>query len=163
MTNRQLEILDFIKRFIASKGYSPTVREIAQGLNLKSPSTVQDHLKKLILNGIITIDQKKSRTIELLVQNEYLNDSNTIVSLPVLTREIDTVTKEFMEIPVYMLNEYDPKNLFIYKTTNSIYIINSSLNRTGRPSVVVDDDRFLFEENPSKGVFGNVISEFKIY
>ena len=149
MTNRQLEILDFIKRFIASKGYSPTVREIAQGLNLKSPSTVQDHLKKLILNGIITIDQKKSRTIELLVQNEYLNDSNTIVSLPVLTREIDTVTKEFMEIPVYMLNEYDPKNLFIYKTTNSIYIINSSLNRTGRPSVVVDDDRFLFEENPS--------------
>lgn len=163
MTNRQLEILDFIKRFIASKGYSPTVREIAQGLNLKSPSTVQDHLKKLILNGIITIDQKKSRTIELLVQNEYLNDSNTIVSLPVLNREIDTVTKEFMEIPVYMLNEYDPKNLFIYKTTNSIYIINSSLNRTGRPSVVVDDDRFLFEENPSKGVFGNVISEFKIY
>ena len=72
LKERQIEILDFIKRFIAENGYSPTIREISIGTNTKSVSTVQENLKKLINNGLITIDKNKSRTIELLIENEYM-------------------------------------------------------------------------------------------
>ncbi|MDU1177917.1 MAG: repressor LexA, partial [Peptoniphilus harei] len=40
LNQRELEILFFIKRFIESKSYPPTVREICAGCNIKSTSTV---------------------------------------------------------------------------------------------------------------------------
>jgi len=67
-------ILDFIKKFIAQNGYSPTIREIQNGLAIKSPSTVHDHLRKLADCQILAYIPSKSRTIELLVENEYLKD-----------------------------------------------------------------------------------------
>lgn len=163
LSRRQIEVLDFIKKFIATNGYSPTVREIASGLYLKSPSTVQDHLKKLVANGIITINQKKSRTIELLVQNEYIKEDSSIAKIPILESEPEAVAREFLDIPAYMLNGYDSKNLYTFKSQNSIYLINASLTRVNKPSVVEKDGKFVFDENPSKGVFGNVIGEFRVY
>ncbi len=164
MSSKQLLVLDFIKQFIASKGYSPTVREIAQGLYLKSPSTVQGHLQKLVSAGFITIDKRKSRTIELLVQNEYLTISNKIANIPVLDTELESVSTEYLEIPIYMLNNYDPKNLYAFKSDKSIYIANVSLTKKDRPSLVIVDNTYFYEEAPKEGnIFANIIGEFKIY
>ncbi len=163
LTARQMEILDFIKRFIAENGYSPTVREIAAGFNFKSPSSAQEHLKCLIQSGVITMDKQKSRTIELLVQNEYLKTSNTTVNIPVLENAYETVTKEFLEIPVFMLNKRNPKNVYAYKEGNSIYIISTNLSMKNKPSLVIKEGVLLIEEKPSDEVFGNIIGEFKSY
>lgn len=163
LTNRQLDVLDYIKKFIATKGYSPTVREIASGLELKSPSTVQDHLKKLVKNGIITINPNKSRTIELLVQNEYLNQSAAIVKLPILDNAYNGVTKEYLDVPSFMVNEYDSRSLYVYKERNSIYVINKGLVLKDRASLTIHNGLFRIEREPTSEIFGNIISEFKVY
>lgn len=163
MNNRQLEVLDFIKRFIVDNGYSPTVREIMAGLNFKSPSSIQDYLRALVRNGIITYDRGKSRTIELLVQNEYLKESESTVNIPVLENTQNGVTKEFLEIPRFMLADYDTKNLYVYRQGKSIYIINANLALKDRPALIISDGEFSVEEIPMHTIFGTIIGEFKIY
>ena len=53
LTDRQHDILQTIKKFIATHGYPPTVREIGKELNLRSPATIHFHLKKLAEKGYI--------------------------------------------------------------------------------------------------------------
>ena len=47
LTNKQIIILDFIKKYTAKNGYSPTIREICEGVHLSSPATVFVHIKNL--------------------------------------------------------------------------------------------------------------------
>lgn len=54
LTRRQTEALEFIKSFVASKGYPPSVRELAGGLNLQSSSTAYCILEQLVRKGYIT-------------------------------------------------------------------------------------------------------------
>lgn len=85
---RQNDILDFMKRTIAEKGYSPTVREICAALKIKSTSTVHSDIKALEDKGLVKKDPAKPRTV-LPVNNEYLkpaSDSFDTVSLPVVGR-----------------------------------------------------------------------------
>ena len=65
LTRRQQAVLDSIERHIAKKGFGPTVREICEDLNLKSPSTAHVHLKTLVDKGYIIRDPLKSRSIIL--------------------------------------------------------------------------------------------------
>ncbi|MBQ0018111.1 MAG: transcriptional repressor LexA [Clostridiales bacterium] len=85
---RQQDILTFMKKTIAEKGYSPTVREICQALNVKSTSTVHSDIKVLEEKGLVKKDPSKPRTV-LPVENEYAkktySDEN-IVTLPVIGR-----------------------------------------------------------------------------
>ena len=41
LTKRQEEILDALKKILASKGYPPTVRELGEMVGLSSPATTQ--------------------------------------------------------------------------------------------------------------------------
>lgn len=85
---RQNDILDFMKRTIAEKGYSPTVREICAALKIKSTSTVHSDIKALEDKGLVKKDPAKPRTV-LPVNNEYLkpaSDSFDTISLPVVGR-----------------------------------------------------------------------------
>ncbi|NMB08153.1 MAG: transcriptional repressor LexA [Tissierellia bacterium] len=66
LTQKQVEILHFIKSHIQKQGYPPAVREICKGVNLKSTSTVHRHLEKLEDKGYIRKDPTKPRAIEIL-------------------------------------------------------------------------------------------------
>ena len=59
LTNRQEEILDTIKKYIAKNGYPPTVREIGALLNLSSPATTHFHLNRLEKKGYIEIANRR--------------------------------------------------------------------------------------------------------
>lgn len=59
-------ILDFIKHEVNTKGYPPSVREIAKAVNLASSSTVHGHLSRLESKGYIRRDPTKPRAIEIL-------------------------------------------------------------------------------------------------
>ena len=63
ITQKQSEILEYIKSQILNKGYPPSVRDICQAVNLKSTSSVHAHLESLEKNGYIRRDPTKSRTI----------------------------------------------------------------------------------------------------
>ena len=60
------KIYDFIKSYIQKNKYAPTVREISEGVGLKSTSTIHMHLSKLKYMGVLTYEEKKPRTIRIL-------------------------------------------------------------------------------------------------
>lgn len=66
ITDKQTEILQYIKDEILSKGYPPSVREICEAVHLKSTSSVHAHLETLEKNGYIRRDPTKPRTIEII-------------------------------------------------------------------------------------------------
>ena len=74
LTKRQEEVLNFLKEFIVSHGYPPTVREIGEKLGLNSPATTHSHLEQLEKKGYIRKTGNKNRAIELLVDNERPNE-----------------------------------------------------------------------------------------
>ena len=65
LTARQQQIYDYILSFTAEKGYPPSVREIGDALDLKSPSTVHFHLKGLEEAGMINKAEGKTRAISV--------------------------------------------------------------------------------------------------
>ncbi len=66
LTERQQQVLDFIRAFSRRTGYPPTVREIGRELKLSSPSTVHVHLANLERRGLIRRDPSKPRALELV-------------------------------------------------------------------------------------------------
>lgn len=84
LTPRQEEILTYIKKYTAMHGYPPAIREICAGVGLNSPATVFVHIKNLEKNGYIKSTNNKFRTIELLVDNEYLEKNEDVVKVPLL-------------------------------------------------------------------------------
>ena len=65
LTTRQQQIYDYILSFTAQRGYPPSVREIGDALDLKSPSTVHFHLKGLEEAGMINKAEGKTRAISV--------------------------------------------------------------------------------------------------
>ncbi len=63
---RQLQVLDFIRQAVATRGYPPSVREIGQHLGLRSPATVHSHLTALVKAGFIRRDSAKPRAIQVI-------------------------------------------------------------------------------------------------
>ena len=47
LTKRQNEILNYLKEYIVSHGYPPTIREIGNSMGISSPATVHAHLNNL--------------------------------------------------------------------------------------------------------------------
>ena len=86
LTRKQEETLVFIKKFMVSHGYPPSVREICAGMDLSSPATAHSHLTQLEDKGFIRKQNSKFRTIELLVPNEFevKEDEEEIISVPLL-------------------------------------------------------------------------------
>ena len=65
LTPKQQQIYDYILSFSEEHGYPPSVREIADAVGLKSPSTVHFHLKGLREAGLITQAEGKTRAISI--------------------------------------------------------------------------------------------------
>ena len=83
ITQKQQEILVYIKDCILSKGYPPSVREICEAVALKSTSSVHSHLETLEKNGYIRRDPTKPRTIEIL-DDEFGLQRREMVNIPIL-------------------------------------------------------------------------------
>ena len=59
ISDKQKEILEYMKQEILNKGYPPTVRDICEAVNLRSTSSVHAHLETLEKNGYITKGEQK--------------------------------------------------------------------------------------------------------
>lgn len=66
LSDRQRQVLDYIKVMVAQRGYPPSVREIGEAIGLSSPSTVHSHLSTLVKAGYLRRDPTKPRAIEVL-------------------------------------------------------------------------------------------------
>jgi repressor LexA len=66
LTDRQQEILSFIKRAIQEQGYPPTIREIGEAFGIRSTNGVNDHLKALERKGYLLRGELKSRALHVI-------------------------------------------------------------------------------------------------
>ncbi len=85
ISNKQREILEYIKHEILNKGYPPAVREICEAVDLKSTSSVHSHLETLEKNGYIRRDPTKPRAIEIIDENFNLT-RREVVNVPMVGR-----------------------------------------------------------------------------
>lgn len=83
ISNKQREILEYIKQEILNKGYPPAVREICEAVDLKSTSSVHSHLETLEKNGYIRRDPTKPRAIEIIDDNFNLT-RREVVNVPII-------------------------------------------------------------------------------
>lgn len=85
ISDKQKQILEYIKNEIINRGYPPTVRDICSAVNLRSTSSVHSHLASLEKAGYIVRDKTKPRAIEV-VDDSYNNVRREIINIPVVGR-----------------------------------------------------------------------------
>src|SRR5438270_8857044 len=65
-TKKQKDLLDFIETFIAEHGYSPSYREIMNGMDYNSVATVALHVNNLIKRGHLQKREHSARSLEVV-------------------------------------------------------------------------------------------------
>lgn len=89
LSEKDYEILDFIKEELIKKGFPPSVREISEKVGLKSTATIHARLRKLEEHGKIVRDSSKNRSIKVVGMEEE-NSS-----------KIEYVSDKYIDVPVY--------------------------------------------------------------
>ncbi|MBN1300873.1 MAG: transcriptional repressor LexA [Melioribacteraceae bacterium] len=88
LTDRQKQILNFIRGYIETNGYPPTYREIGFNFSIASTFGVKRHLDALHKKGFIRMEENSSRTLSLTSlsspDNERINDD--AIELPIVGR-----------------------------------------------------------------------------
>lgn len=118
ISNKQQEIMLFIKEEINRKGYPPSVREICKAVGLKSTSTVHGHLSRLEKKGYIRRDPTKPRAIEIL--NSDIHTYSDTIKLPIIgkvtagkpilaVQNID----EYYTIPTDLVKGYESESFIL--------------------------------------------------
>ncbi|MDD3187039.1 MAG: transcriptional repressor LexA [Bacilli bacterium] len=141
LTRRQSDVLTYVKSYIASHGYPPTVREIGSAIGVNSPATVQAHLECLSEKGFIRKEGTKNRTIEVLVDNEYIKKNDNVIQIPLLGKitagsPIEAIERpnEFLSIPTFLV----PKNKEVF----SLNVSGNSMINAG----ILDGDIVIVEK-----------------
>lgn len=122
LTKRQEEILTYIKGYLVSNGYPPTIREIGKALGVSSPATIHAHLNNLEAKGFIKKQDSKNRAIEVLVENEFLKRDDNTIEVPLLGKvtagnPIEAIERpnEYFSLPSYLV----PKDAEVFTLTVS--------------------------------------------
>jgi repressor LexA len=134
LSERQNEILGYIINKTRESGYPPTVREIAQAVNLSSSATIHAHLKKLEEFGYIKRDPTKPRAIEISKevsgmffpqgnspaghQTGNLFDNNTVL-IPVLGR----IAAGSPILAEENIEDYFPVSADFVKNSNEVFML----------------------------------------
>jgi len=66
LTDAQEELYEWIKYYVNEFKHSPTIRQMMQAMNLKSPAPIQSRLKHLQEKGYISWQEGKARTLQLV-------------------------------------------------------------------------------------------------
>ncbi|GDX62499.1 LexA repressor [Candidatus Saccharibacteria bacterium] len=116
LTKKQRKTLDFITTFIEEKGYSPSYREIANGLKLNSVATVAQHIDTLVDKGFLEKGSNSARSL-IPVEDVEASVNEPGVGLPILGliaagSPIETISghKETLEVPAFMVGS---KNSYV--------------------------------------------------
>jgi repressor LexA len=81
---RQREIYDYIKQHIQKFGTSPTLKEIAESMNLSSLATVSEHLDSLEKKGLIERVFGEARGIRIMEDSDSFYDPVDSIAVPVI-------------------------------------------------------------------------------
>lgn len=95
LTKRQKQILEYIKKFIKERDYSPTLENTRRHFRLSSKSTIHQHLETLKEKGYISKTESFTRGIEVPTSRKQ----DELVSIPLLGTIAAGQPIETIEIP----------------------------------------------------------------
>ena len=142
ITEKQSEILEYIKAQILERGFPPAVREICEAVHLKSTSSVHSHLETLEKNGYIRRDPTKPRAIEIL-DDAFNLTRREMAQVPIVGRVAagepllaEQNIEDYFPIPVERLP---------YNQTFLLQVKGESMINAG----ILNGDYILVEQTPS--------------
>ena len=112
LTKKQKRTLDYVSSFIEQHGYSPSYREIANGLKLNSVATVAQHIDSLVAKGLLTKGNNSARSLMPVSEVESAVFDEKAVRLPIMGliaagSPIETISghPETLEVPPFMVGK----------------------------------------------------------
>ena len=136
LSQKQFEILEYMKKAVREKGYPPSVREICDAVGLKSTSTVHGHLERLERKGYIRRDPAKPRAIEIFSDNDSGNSdgsSRELIEVPIVgtvTAGIPILATENIEDTCPIPSDYAPNgNIFMLRVKGDSMINAGIFNK----------------------------------
>ena len=119
LTDKQTQILEYIRHEILSKGYPPSIREICQAVDLKSTSSVHAQLSSLEAKGYIRRDLTKSRSIEI-IDDDFSLTKRELVNIPI----VGTVSCGQPILAEQNIEDYFPvPPEYIHNTNNQTFML----------------------------------------
>ena len=139
LSDKQQQILEFIKRRILDKGYPPAVREICEAVNLRSTSSVHSHLETLERKGYSHRDPTQPRAIEI-IDDDFNLARREIINIPV----VGTVTAGEPILAVQNIEDYFPMlpDRISNKNTFMLHVRGESMINAG----IFDGDLVMVEQ-----------------
>lgn len=141
LSKRQQMIFDFIKAEVETKGYPPSVREIAKAVDLASSSTVHGHLKRIEEKGYIRRDPTKPRAIEIIDETLEHIERDVARYVPVIGK----VTAGLPITAIENIEEYVPIPQSAAKHDDNLFILiveGDSMINAG----ILDGDRVIVRQ-----------------
>ena len=136
LSQKQFEILEYMKKAVREKGYPPSVREICDAVGLKSTSTVHGHLERLERKGYIRREPAKPRAIEIFSDNDSGNSdgsSRELIEVPIVgtvTAGIPILATENIEDTFPIPSDYAPNgNIFMLRVKGDSMINAGIFNK----------------------------------
>lgn len=115
---KERRIFEYIKQKINEQGYAPSVREICADLSVKSTSTVQMYIDRLVARGYLQRENGKSRTLKL--SESFREEASNNYKVPILGQVaagLPILTSQNFDgyITYSTEKKYDASNLFALK------------------------------------------------
>lgn len=120
-TKKQKEIYDYIAEFIGEHGYSPSYREIMNGLGYTSVATVALHVNSLIKRGHLRKRDHSARSIELVEASEA----------PIKTNEIKPSEEKWLVDKVEYFFAQAENSALTQKQHDELYVLIGALKVLG--------------------------------
>lgn len=142
LTPKQKDVLDFIVSFINEKGYPPSFREIASGLDLASPSTVHVHIQALRERGYLRAGSGDAGSRELEPTDKAVRWGKSAIlplaGLITAGQPIEAIEeRETFAVPVELAP--DSANSYVLRVKGDSMIEDG----------ILDGDYVIVERNPS--------------
>lgn len=135
LTERQREVLNFLKEYISEKGYPPTVREVAQKLGVKWTKGVEKHFQALEKKGYIK-RSSGARTLEI----EGFSRGRSVPVIGTIAAGKPILAEENIERTLTL-----DKDLAPWKDTYLLKVEGDSMKEAG----ILDGDYVLVRPQPT--------------
>ena len=124
-TKKQKELLSYIEEFIAARGYSPSYREIMQGLQYTSVATVALHVNNLIKRGHLQKRDRSARSLEVI-------KPTIVTEAKIIPRQLETSEEKWLVDKIELFfKEVENAPAIIEKELDQLYVLIGALKVLG--------------------------------
>jgi repressor LexA len=120
LTAKQKSVLEYMKKVVLDKGYPPSVREICTAVDLRSTSTVHNHLQNLEKKGYIRRDPTKPRAVEIFdVPFQEQLFKKPMIQVPIL----GSVTAGEPMLAIENVEDFFPLPISFVETDEEVFML----------------------------------------